>query len=83
MIRRKRTSERTERHHVILYHGDLERLKMYYPENSPSTVIRELVRALCDKNERLIAAKNPIKVEIPDDELQRILSSLGSETKEP
>jgi len=83
MIRRKRTAEKTQRHHVILYAGDMDRLQLYYPEHSPSTVIRELVRALIEKNERYLAAKNPINIEIPADELQRILSSLPSETEEP
>jgi ABC-type uncharacterized transport system ATPase subunit len=83
MIRRKRTSEKTERHHVILYAGDLDRLRMYYPDHSPSTIVRELVRALIEKNERHIASVKPINLEIPDDELQRILASLPTETPEP
>jgi hypothetical protein len=81
VIRRKRTAEKTERHHVILYHGDLDRLKSYYPDHSPSTIIRELVRALCDKNERILASRTPAKLEIPDDELQRILASLPTESE--
>jgi hypothetical protein len=82
MIRRKRTAEKTERHHVILYAGDLDRLRLYYPDHSPSTVIRELVRALIEKNERYLQSRNPINIEIPADELQRILQSLPTESGE-
>ena len=83
MIRRKRTAEKTERHHVLLYAGDLDRLRAYYPEHSPSTIVRELVRALLDKNERTLSARSQSQPEIPPDELQRILDSLPPDPGEP
>jgi hypothetical protein len=37
--------DKLTRHQILLYRGDFERLKNIYANHSPTSIVRELVRA--------------------------------------
>ena len=69
---RRRSNEETERKHVLLFKGDWARLSAQYPQVGPSTVIRQLVRALIRKNDQQInqrLATHNMEVSLDDADL--------------
>lgn len=44
-------SEKLTRHQILLYAGDMDRLKAIWHNRSPTSVIRDLVRQHCDRVE--------------------------------
>jgi hypothetical protein len=44
-------SEPLKRHQILLFDGDWERLKQIYTVKTVTSVVRELVRAHCDRVE--------------------------------
>jgi hypothetical protein len=75
MVRRKRTLEQTDRHHVILFKGDLELLQHYFPDHSPSSIIRALVRRFLTQAEESLRQHQTEVKGITPDELRTYLKS--------
>ena len=76
MVRRKRALERTERHHVLLYVGDMDRLIQFFPDHSPSSIIRALVRKFLNQAEEQMHLRRPEVKGITPDELRQHLKSV-------